>query len=63
MTTCPGYGVSCLTTLYRIKSDIQTQLNNNISLSSALRYKKAQRSAENFIGRKNHDKLKLFVLI
>ena len=30
--TCPGYGVSCHTTLYRIKSDIQTQLNDNISL-------------------------------
>ena len=32
VTTCPGYGVSCHTTLYRIKRDIQTQLNNNISL-------------------------------
>ena len=30
--TCPGYGVSCHTTLYRIKSDIETQLNNNVSL-------------------------------
>ena len=32
MTTCPSSGVSCHTTLYRIKIDIQTQLNNNISL-------------------------------
>ena len=32
MTTCPGYGVSCHTTLYRVKSDMQSQSNINISL-------------------------------
>ena len=46
MTTCPGHGVSCHTTLYRIKSDIQTQLNNNIRVESSVQ--QAQRSAENF---------------
>ena len=35
MATFPGTGASCYTTFDCMKSDIQTQLNKNISLSDS----------------------------
>ena len=64
MTTCPGYGVSCHTTLYDIKSDIQTQLNNNISLILCAAIEESTAFCRNFFSVKNNKKnFKNFLLI
>ena len=64
MTTFPVTGASCHTTFNCMKSDIQTQLNKNISITlvrcNVRKYNILQKS---FIGRKNYEKLKIFLLI